>query len=79
MLRGDGGAAIEVEVWELPAAQLGGFVERIPAPLGIGTVELDDGERARGFLCEPYATREARDITALGSWRAYLRSRHGQG
>ena len=79
MLRGDGGAAIEVEVWELPAAQLGGFVDRIPAPLGIGTVELEDGEQARGFLCEQYATRGAREISALGSWRAYLRSGHGQG
>jgi allophanate hydrolase len=75
LLRGDAGAAIEVEVWELPAANLGGFVDRIPAPLGIGTVELEDGEQARGFLCEHYATRGARDITALGSWRAYVAER----
>ena len=75
MLRGETGAAIEVEVWELPTEQLGGFVERIPAPLGIGTVELEDGEQARGFLCEQYATRGAREITALGSWRAYVAQR----
>jgi allophanate hydrolase len=79
MLRAEAGASIEVEVWELPAEQLGGFVDRIPAPLGIGTVELEDGEQARGFLCEQYATRGAREISALGSWRAYLRSGHGQG
>ncbi len=75
MLRGDSGAAIEVEVWEVPAEQLGGFVDRIPSPLGIGTVELEDGEQARGFLCEQYATRGAREITALGSWRAYVAER----
>lgn len=75
LLRGDTGAAIEVEVWELPAANLGGFVDRIPSPLGIGTIELEDGEQARGFLCEHYATRGARDITALGSWRAYVAER----
>jgi allophanate hydrolase len=75
MLRGEAGAAIEVEVWELPAARAGGFVDRIPAPLGIGTVELEDGEQAHGFLCEHYATRGARDITALGSWRAYIAGR----
>ena len=75
MLRGESGAAIEVEVWELPAEQLGGFVDRIPAPLGIGTVELEDGEQARGFLCEQYATRGAREITALGSWRGYVAER----
>lgn len=72
LLRGDSGAAIEVELWELPAANLATFVDRIPAPLGIGTVELEDGEQARGFLCEHYATRGAREITALGSWRAYV-------
>ena len=27
-----------------------------------------------GFLCESYATAGARDITALGGWRAYLKS-----
>jgi allophanate hydrolase len=75
LLRGDAGSAIEVEVWELPAANLGGFVDRIPSPLGIGSVELEDGEQARGFLCEHYATRGARDITALGSWRAYVAER----
>jgi allophanate hydrolase len=75
LLRGETGAAIEVEVWELPAAQLGGFVDRIPAPLGIGTIELEDGEQARGFLCEPYATQGAREITALGGWRAYVAGR----
>ena len=78
MLRADAGASIEVEVWELPVEQLGGFVERIPSPLGIGTVELEDGEQARGFLCEQYATRGAREISALGSWRAYVRSGDGQ-
>ncbi len=78
LLRGESGAAIEVEVWEVPAEQLGGFVDRIPSPLGIGTVALEDGEQARGFLCEAYATRGAREITALGSWRAYVAERAPQ-
>ena len=66
------GAAIEVEVWELPIAAFGSFVAGIPAPLGIGTVELEDGETVKGFLCEAHATAEARDITELGGWRRYL-------
>ena len=78
MVRGEAGAAIEVEVWELPAAALGGFVDAIPAPLGIGTVELEDGDQVRGFLCEQYATQGAREITRLGSWRAYARERAAQ-
>jgi allophanate hydrolase len=67
-----GGAAIEVEVWELPLAELGGFVAAIPAPLGIGTVELGDGAWHKGFICEPCALEEAMDITAYGGWRAWL-------
>jgi allophanate hydrolase len=68
------GAAIEVEVWSMPVAQLGAFVAGIPAPLGIGTVELEDATRALGFLCESYALEGARDISAFGGWRNYLAS-----
>ena len=70
----EGGAAIEMEVWELPAREFGSFVAGIPGPLGIGTVELADGTRVQGFVCEGYAARGAKDITGLGSWRAYLQA-----
>ncbi len=70
----DGGGAIELEVWSLPADKVGAFVRQIPAPLGLGTVALADGSAVQGFLCESYATTDARDITALGGWRAYLKT-----
>jgi len=70
----EGGAAIELEVWELPATAFGSFVAGIPAPLGIGTVELADGSAVLGFVCEALATQNAKDITHLGGWRAYLAS-----
>ncbi len=66
------GAGLEVEVWNLPPAAFGAFVNAIPAPLGVGKVTLDDGTAVTGFLCEPYAVEGARDITALGGWRAYI-------
>ncbi len=66
-----GGAAIEVEVWELPAAQFGSFVDGIPAPLGIGRTVLSDGSQVAGFVCEPYGVDGATDITVFGGWRAY--------
>jgi allophanate hydrolase len=65
------GAAIEVEVWTLRRAAWADFVAAIPAPLGIGTLVLDDGSSAKGFLCEPAALIEAEDITRFGGWRAY--------
>ncbi len=66
------GVAIEVEVWELPVRELGGFVAHIPAPLGIGTITLVNGETVQGFLCEHYAIGNAKDISHFGGWRNYL-------
>ncbi|QHW34603.1 allophanate hydrolase [Paenibacillus rhizovicinus] len=64
-----GGAAITLEVWEMPLAAFGGFVAGIPAPLGIGKVELSDGSEVPGFTCEAYAAAISEDITQTGSWR----------
>lgn len=67
-----GGAAIAVEVWELPSAELGSLLAAIPAPLGLGKVELADGRWLSGFICEGYGLQGATDITAYGGWRAWL-------
>jgi allophanate hydrolase len=71
----ENGSAIDVEVWRLPAAEYGPFVAGIPSPLGIGRVELDDGEWVQGFLCESWAVHGAEEISHLGGWRAYLASK----
>ncbi len=70
-----GGHAIEVEVWELPLRRFGEFVAEVPPPLAIGSVELHDGRRVKGFVCEPAALAGATDISHFGGWRAYLASR----
>jgi allophanate hydrolase len=66
------GAAIEVEVWEMSAEAFGTFVAAIPPPMAIGTLQLQDGELVKGFLCEPYAVEGATDISSFGGWRNYL-------
>jgi allophanate hydrolase len=71
----EGGGAIEMEIWELPARDYGSFVAGIPAPLGIGMVRLADGGQVQGFVCEAAAAAGAEDITTLGGWRAYLAGR----
>ncbi|MEM7014637.1 MAG: amidase family protein, partial [Verrucomicrobiota bacterium] len=68
-----GGAAIEVEVWALPTERFGDFVAQIPAPLGIGKVELEDGRQLPGFICEPIGIKSAEEITSLGSWRKFVK------
>ena len=72
------GEGLEVEVWALPADAFGKFVQRIPAPLGIGKLTLDDGSSVSGFLCEAHAVKDAQEITSLGGWRAYIQSKAKQ-
>jgi allophanate hydrolase len=67
------GAAIEVEIWSLSPSAFGRFVNAIPSPMAIGTVRLADGRSVKGFLVEQEALGDARDITAFGGWRAYMK------
>jgi allophanate hydrolase len=67
-----GGAALAIEVWDVPLRHVGSFLALIPSPLGLGSVELADGRRVHGFLCEAHAVERALDITSFGGWRAYV-------
>jgi len=69
------GPGIAVEVYALSPADFGSFVAEIPAPMGIGAVELADGSTVKGFLCESFALEGALDITAFGGWRAWRASK----
>ncbi len=74
---GNSGAAIAVELWDVPLRSFGQFVADVPAPMGIGSMELPDGRVVKGFICEPDAVSPASgatDITAFGGWLAYLDS-----
>ena len=76
LVRTDGeGAAIEVEVWSLPAREAGGFLATIAPPLGLGSVELRDGQWVNGFIAEGRAVAGAVDVTVFGGWRSYRSSR----
>lgn len=66
------GAAIALEVWELPQDTVGSFLALIPQPLGLGSVELADGSWVHGFVCEGHALAAAQDVTEHGGWRAYV-------
>lgn len=68
------GTAIEVEVWSVPHSNFGSFVAGIPAPLGIGKVELADGSWRSGFICDGFGLAGTRDISSFGGWRNWLAS-----
>jgi allophanate hydrolase len=71
----EGGVAVDVEVWRMPIEHFGSFVAGIPAPLGIGKVKLENGGVVSGFLCESVGVTDAQDISQLGGWRQFLRTR----
>lgn len=68
------GSCIQLEVWAMPKTQFGTFMQGIPQPLAIGTLELESGELVKGFLCETAGLEGARDISDFGGWRHYLDS-----
>ena len=53
------GAAIQGEVWALPAASIGPLLAQVPPPLGFGTVDLAEGPTL-GFLAEEAGVTGAR-------------------
>ena len=71
------GHRIEVEVWRMPVEQYGSFVAEIPAPLGIGTLTLEDGNSVQGFVCENAAIAAAREISEFGGWRNFIEKSGG--
>jgi hypothetical protein len=70
-----GGAAVAVEVWDVPAAGLATILLQEPPGLCIGKVRLADGEETLGVLGEPALCEGQREITAYGGWRAYVAAR----
>jgi hypothetical protein len=71
----EGGAAIAVEVWEVPAGGLAQILLQEPPGLCIGKVRLADGAETLGVLGEPALCEGEREITRWGGWRAYCASR----
>ncbi|HTP37934.1 MAG TPA: gamma-glutamylcyclotransferase [Steroidobacteraceae bacterium] len=71
----NGGVAVAVEIWSVPAAGLADLLLKEPPGLSIGKVRLDDGSEVLGVLGEPILCERQREITAFGGWRAYLASR----
>jgi len=69
------GGQYELEVWELPVEHAGRFIAQIPAPLGIGTLMLENGETVKGFICEPLVVQESEDISLYPGWRAFIAAR----
>jgi hypothetical protein len=71
----EGGVAIAVEVWLVPASGISTILWQEPAGLCIGKVRLQDGEIVLGVVGEPYLCENQLEITQWGGWRNYIRQR----
>ncbi|BBN97870.1 allophanate hydrolase [Sporolactobacillus terrae] len=69
------GSSLQVEIWNFPLGFFGKFTASIPAPLGIGKIELEDGSEVPGFICEHFATVNAKNISSYGSWKNYTENK----
>lgn len=69
------GNSVTVETYLMTAEAFGKLVAATPAPLGFGTVELENGQNVKGFLVEPCALEDGgvEEITGFGSFRAWLK------
>lgn len=66
-----GGAAITLEIWEVPPAGIASVLVQEPPGLAIGKVQLSDGEYVLGVLGEALLCEGQKDITNFGGWRNY--------
>lgn len=80
MLRvSEGGAAVALEIWQLPFAGFVAILKREPHGLSVGHVQLDDESWMLGVIGEPILCEGNTDITAYGGWRAYVDNNAGAG
>ncbi len=72
-----GGAAIEVETWQVPSGALAEILARSSPSVCLGRVDLADGRTEIGFVADASALDrpDLTDITPFGGWRAYLAAR----
>ncbi|HEY9736401.1 MAG TPA: glutamyl-tRNA amidotransferase [Trichocoleus sp.] len=70
-----GGVAIALEVWAVPAPGLIQVLQQEPPGLCIGKVTLENGDPVLGVLGEPILCEGQREITEYGGWRAYLKAK----
>jgi len=69
-----GGAAIKLEIWEVPVDGISTILQQEPPGLCIGKVKLADGQFVLGVLGEAILCEGEKEITEFGGWRSYCES-----
>jgi gamma-glutamylcyclotransferase (GGCT)/AIG2-like uncharacterized protein YtfP len=73
------GTAVSGEVYDISMGHLQVILEREPAGLGLGVVDLESGDKCLGILwTAARLPRRAVDVSAFGGWREYQASLRSQ-
>jgi gamma-glutamylcyclotransferase (GGCT)/AIG2-like uncharacterized protein YtfP len=74
------GVSLAGELYRLDLEHLEQLIAHEPPGLGVGVVELDDGERTLGIFWAALELPDtAADISEFGGWRAYRASLNAMG
>lgn len=73
MYRSFEGAELVGEPWFVSEAGLGRFLTTLPEPIPLGSIELNVGTRAVGFVCDAMAVAASKAFSQYGDWHEHLR------
>ena len=71
----EGGNEIKVEIWEIGDKGLVDVLQKEPAGLCIGKIELNDGSILLGVLGEEIICKGMKEITEHGGWKEYIKTK----
>lgn len=68
----ENGTEIELEIYRINKNYIGDFLDLIPYPLGLGRIELNNGQWITGFTCEAENVKDCMDVSSFGGFRRYI-------
>ncbi len=68
IVRNGEGRELEIEIWRIPVCKLGILLQKVPAPLALGRLQLRDGREVIGFVGQ-MSREPMEDVTGFGGWR----------
>lgn len=75
LVRSDDGVSVACELYEVDEEHLARLAEIEPPGWARAPLELADGRRVEAFLASAELAARGEDVSAYGSWKAYVSSR----
>lgn len=75
MIKSEGGATIDVELYELAFQALEIILSKEPPGLTIEKIKLIDDSEVYGVVGLPFIIEKGKEITSYGGWRNYIKNK----